>query len=333
MPNLRPIKLVYLFGAGATHAEIVNLYPKRNDETFLEENGLLMQHVSKRVCKNAKTLGKFPKSIEGLLSSAGLSNIELFISLIENNVIKSEQTINDLKRLIKEDILAQLSESRLNKFCLHKALFELHSKIKTDEEILGIISLNYDRVLDEAYETITKKEPDYCLTFGASKRASEGIHLLKLHGGFDLKFRNNKLPIMTPGINKNYLELPYNFIWGRALEVLIECDILRVIGCSLSQNDVGLIDLLFKAHLAKKGAFQIQMITFDPDDNKIQENYGFLPEIKRALQIEGGLISEVAIKRHDSGSNPFKIWLKAKAEKMLTNDEVKKTNYLKRVLL
>jgi hypothetical protein len=322
----KPVKVAYLFGAGATHAEIVNLYPQRNDEIFLKGNGLLMHHVSKRVCEAAAKEGLFDKRI-GLLSPAGLSNIELFISLIENNVINSEQIILRLKRSLRNDILSRLSASRLKQFYLHKALLELHKNTGL-EVLLGIISLNYDHVLDEAYETISG-EPNYCLT---SASPQDKLPLLKLHGGFHLKYRNHALPIITPGINKNYLELPYNFVWGRALEILIECDILRVIGCSLSHNDIGLVDLLFKAHLAKKSAFQIQMIDFDPDNNKIQAAYGFLPELKRALQIESGLISDESIKDYNRGSNPFKIWLKAKITKMLTADEIKGSEYLKKVL-
>ena len=238
-------KIVYLFGAGATHAEFTNLYPnKSTDGNFLSKNSLLMADVSKRVCEGAKNNGSFPKKIAGLISPAGLSNIELFISLIENNEVRSEATIEELKSLMKKDILNRLSKSRLKRFYLHKALLEIHQR-NYIEELLGVISLNYDRVLDEAYRAVGNT-PNYCLHFDDHS----GVPLLKLHGAFDLEYRGRKLPIITPGINKNYLELPYNFIWGRALEILIDCDILRVIGCSLSQNDVGLVDLLFKAHLA-----------------------------------------------------------------------------------
>jgi hypothetical protein len=183
-------------------------------------------------------------------------------------------------------------------------------------------------VLDDAYKSILGKEPNYCLSSEASTR---DVPLLKLHGGFDLKYRNKKLPIINPGINKNYLELPYNFIWGRALELLIECDILRVIGCSLSQNDVGLIDLLFKAHLVRNQPLRIQLIDFDLPNNRIKENYGFLPKIETASDIEKGLISDPAIEKPDIG-NPFKIWLKAKIEKTFNDKEIEKTRYLKRVL-
>src|SRR2546423_1805134 len=102
---------------------------------------------------------------------------------------------------------------------------------------------------------------------------------MKLHGGFKLMDGTEPIPIITPGIRKNYLELPYNFIWGRALRTLINCDVLRVIGCSLSQNDLGLVDLLFKAHLSRKQKqpLEIQIINRDHGDGAIKQQYGFFP--------------------------------------------------------
>jgi hypothetical protein len=79
MPALANPKIVYLFGAGATHAEIVELHQaKASDAIFLAERGLLMDAVSKRVCEKARSDGIFPKKVQSLLSPAGLSNVELF---------------------------------------------------------------------------------------------------------------------------------------------------------------------------------------------------------------------------------------------------------------
>ena len=295
-----------------------------------------MSDVSMRVCRRAQRDRLISKEVYNLLAPTGLSNIELFISLIENNKIKSEATIRGLTKLVKEEILMILTKSRLKKFYLHKSLLELHEKIKEREELIGIISINYDRVIDEAYKTIFGMKPNYCLS-SKSKDKTADIPLLKLHGGFDLSYRKHKLPIITPGINKNYLELPYNFIWGRALELLIECDILRVIGCSLSQNDVGLVDLLFKAHLVKKKPIDIELINFDPEWNKVKEYFGFLPRITTMLNLDNRLIGDVSVKNPDRGANPFKIWIKAKIERLsvgreLTDDIVSKTKYLNKVL-
>lgn len=325
-----PKSIVYLFGAGATHAELVNLAPNvSTDHNLLQQRSLLMEHVSKRVCNSAKEDGVFTdKRIHNLLSPAGLSNIELFISLIENNETKSDDIIEQLKKRIKRDITRRLTPSTRKKYYLHRSLLELHQTNQQSEKLIGLISLNYDQVLDEAYSTIISKEPNYCFSF----EGSEGIPLLKLHGGFGLKYRGKELPIITPGVNKNYLELPYNFIWGRALELLIECDTLRVIGCSLSQNDLGLVDLLLKAHLKRQRPFLIQMITFDPERNNIKQTFGFFPRIETALEIDGGIISDISIRDHTKGTNPFKIWLRAKIESMMKVGEIQKTEYVKKVL-
>ncbi len=328
--NQEPKKILYLLGAGATHAELVNSFPEKLQDTLTnEKNGLLMANVSKRVCSDAKNEGEFSKEIKRIISPAGLSNIELFISLIEKNKIRSEDIVENLKNRIEKDINQRLRKPTRDKFCLHKSVLELHSKIETQEIIMGIVSLNYDNVIDEAYEEIIGNKPNYCLYSSAT---DTGLPLLKLHGGFKLKYRDKKLPILTPGIDKNYLELPYNFIWGRALELLIDCDVLRVIGCSLSQNDMGLVDLLFKAQLVRKEPYVLQMIGYDPDNNNIKENYGFLPRIERALEIDGGIIGDQSIKDYTTGANPFQIWLKAKVERMLDDDAIDSSKNIKRVL-
>lgn len=49
-PQPKPKKVVYLFGAGATHAELANL-----DGTLVEKGrGLLIRHVSARVIEKAR---------------------------------------------------------------------------------------------------------------------------------------------------------------------------------------------------------------------------------------------------------------------------------------
>lgn len=339
-------KIVYLFGAGATHAEILNLYPsKSGDAIFLKNNGLLLKHISERVIENAIKDGAFNKRQIKQISPAGLSNIELYISLLSMNQIESEKIIKRIKELLKIDITDKLTTFRLSRFYLHKALIEFHSLINEKEKLLGSISLNYDSVLDDAYKGLSF-EPDYGL-YSSSKTGEKAKPLLKLHGGFNLDYRGSSLSFITPGINKNYLELPYNFVWGRALELLIGCDQFRIVGCSLSPNDIGLIDLLFKAHfMRKQSRLEIQMINFDRDynlgdrtsSNEMKKSYGFFPDIKTALELESGLITDLKIRDDTSGSNPFKIWLKAKVdraktEKLLTDHQIKKTRYIKKLFV
>jgi hypothetical protein len=326
-----PLRVAYLFGAGATHAELANVCAGRmSDATFLEKNSLLFAHVSKRVCRDAINKQALSKTIRGLISKSGLSNLELFIGLLERNQVQThEEVVRGLKKRLERDIVNRL-KPYAGKYYLYKALLEFHT-IARAEQLDGVITLNYDRLLDEAFEEMFDEEPDYGLS--RQSAASKTRPLLKLHGGFGLMYRNESLPIITPGVNKNYLELPYNFIWGRALEILLECDVLRVIGCSLSQNDLGIIDLLFKAHLKrKKEPLVLQIIDFDPPDNRIKEQLGFFPRIERAGEIEGALIADGTITDYTKGSNPFKIWLKAKIAKLMTKRDINKTTYVKMVL-
>jgi len=87
--------------------------------------------------------------------TGGSLNIELLISLIENSKIHDwAYKTSHLKKLVEKDIKAILTASETKRFYLHKALFELHrhKKTKTKEEVIGLISLNYDDVLDQAYK-------------------------------------------------------------------------------------------------------------------------------------------------------------------------------------
>ena len=265
--------------------------------------------------------------------AADSSNIELFISLIETNAydIDDALTVVDrLKQLVEDDIKAVLTPERTADFYLHKSLLEIH-RYNPDELLLGLISLNYDTVLDEAYKSFYD-EPDYNFTFPTGQCKEPA--LLKLHGSFnwhdiEIGGRKRKIPIIPLGIAKNYLRLPYSFIWGRALELLASCDVLRVIGCSLSANDVQLIDLLFKAHLQKGSAFEIQIISSEETGLAIRRRYDFFPRITTADKIEDTLLADTR-----KGTNLFKEWLGAKGRKVLKDDErIQQTTHLRRVIL
>ena len=326
----QPKKIVYLFGAGATHAELADTEEDSASVKFLEKKGLLLGPMSKRIMAKAIKNKKYLRDIEMVSSSSGSMNIELLISLIENCKISNwQEKTTYLKNLVKKDIETILTKARRRKFYLHKALLELHQheKIKNQEELTGLISLNYDSVLDEAYKATYKISPNYCL----SSIKDEGVPLLKLHGSFNwdsIKIRGRKrmVQIIPLGANKNYLHVPYNFIWNRALDILIDCDILRVIGCSLSPNDIHLIDLLFKAHLEKGKALEIQIISSEKRGTDAQANYGFLPEIKRLSEIEPPLIPTTVTE------NAFKTWLKYKSLNVIKENNIKFTKYLKKVI-
>jgi hypothetical protein len=327
-------KVVYLFGAGATHAEIINIVDDPN-ASYRDKNGLLISNLSKRVMQAARKTKWFKQKEEIFTSSKGSLNIELLISLFENNQIE-QKYVKKLKELVETDIKRILTEELKNKFYLHKGLLELHKIISDQEELLALISLNYDDVLDLAYKEIYKLEPNYCLTSQKNNHFNhESFPLLKLHGSFtweniEVYDKLKSIPIIPLGINKNYLLPPYNFIWGEAFEVLIKCDTLRILGCSLNQSDIGLIDLLFKAHLERDKQISLEIIDFQPQNSHhpIKTSYGFFPGIIEPKDIEGTLIADESISKCEVG-NPFKIWLQAKGKKML-DEKVYDTEYLKK---
>jgi SIR2-like protein len=325
---MEPKKIAYLFGAGATHAELLDLAPR------LIENGrgLLISDVSRRVIERARFEKGYLDGVEMVSATSGALNIELLISLIENSKIHNwESKTHALKSLVQTDITGILTKRRLDRFYLHKAVFELHKhrRVIPREALIGCVSLNYDDVLDRAYQEFYGA-PSYCFSLEPHVLRTTSIPLLKLHGSFkwkrqEIRGRIRTIEIIPLGSNKNYLHAPYNFIWTRAMEVLVECDILRVIGCSMSQNDAHLIDLLFKAHLERKRAFDIEVIASQDTGDAIRANYGFFPQIRTLREIEGQLVPDPA------PDNPFRSWLKYKTLDMIKKDSERR-NYLEAVV-
>jgi hypothetical protein len=327
MTGDKPAKIVYLFGAGATHAELQNIDPDLSDD-----RGLLVSHVSKRVIEKARRDKKYLKDVSTVSGTSGSLNIELLISLIENSKIPNwEYKTHYLKELVREDIEGILSAPVTRRFYLHKALLELHTRpaAKRKETLTGLISLNYDNVLDNAYRQ-QFGPPRYC--FSLDEPYAEGdVPFLKLHGSFnwkDLPIRGRKrtIEIIPLGSAKNYIHPPYGCIWNQALETLIDCDTLRVIGCSLSQNDFHLIDLFFKAHLERGTAFEIEIIARDNVGAGIRLNYGFFRELKTLTEIRDILVPE------PDPVNPFKTWLKYKSLSLLGARQADRTTHVKEVV-
>ena len=225
MADGEPRRIAYLFGAGATHAELQNLDPNLMEE----RDGLLIGHVSSRVIEKARRDEKYMRDVAMVSGTSGSLNIELLISLIESSKIPDwDSKTQRLKTLVQEDIEDTLSKSGPGRFYLHKALLELHAhaKTKAKERLIGLISLNYDDVLDQAYAQYNGR-PNYC--FAPEEDPSpEQIPLLKLHGSFNWKRQKvrgrwRRFEIIPLGAAKTYLHAPYGFIWNRALEILIRC--------------------------------------------------------------------------------------------------------------
>jgi SIR2-like domain len=322
-------KIAYLFGAGATHAELLALDPDLESK----EGGLLISDLSKRVMLKASRDPDYINDLKIVSGTGGSLNIELLISLIENSKIPDWSKKTDiLKNLIRDDIRSALSPSRTKRFSLHKGLLEFHQhhKTRTKEKLIGLISLNYDDVLDKAYTAVIGNGINYCFSREMDSQAPAKIPLLKLHGSFNWNNRlvlckRRKIEIIPLGSSKSYLHAPYGFIWNRALDLLTRCDSLRVIGCSLSPNDVHLIDLLFKAQLERHKPFNLEIIALDQAADTIKGNYGFFRKITRLSDL--GVPSTPVT----GPLNPFKTWLRYTAADLFSKREMNAMPYLRTV--
>ena len=185
MAESKPRKIAYLFGAGATHAELQNIDPDLTNKN----RGLLVSNVSSRVIERARRDPQYFTDDVAMVSGAkGSLNIELLISLLESSKIPQwEYKARKLKYLVREDIEGILSPATTKRFYLHKALFELHKhqNARRKELLAGLISLNYDDVLDTAYKQYYGP-PRYCFSLDEPLRKDD-VPLLKLHGSFNWK--------------------------------------------------------------------------------------------------------------------------------------------------
>jgi hypothetical protein len=78
MPEGEARRIVYLFGAGGTHAELQNLDP----DLIEEQSGLLIGNVSSRVIEKARRDGTYTRGVEMVSATSGLLNIEFSLQVI-----------------------------------------------------------------------------------------------------------------------------------------------------------------------------------------------------------------------------------------------------------
>lgn len=361
MPDSKPqkLKIAYLLGAGATHAE-KQLYCKIKKADLLKKNGepksgLLAKHISERVIEKllkrkqgADILRGYGISKDSLYNIANPQgkpdvDIELFISLLETN--KTEDTDGHtriFRQYFKDDICKNLVVGKsIIRPRLCPALIEWHLK-NGSEEPVGFLSLNYDPIFEDSMK-LMKREFDYGINVEEKDlrwpHKSGERPFLKLHGSFDW-FMSSDMDKMTvaqnstkgtmqwipPRLNKEYLNYPYNIIHGKAYELLVQCDILRIIGCGLNQNDIGLISLLFKTQHKGSNPYKIEIIGSDDTRKELVKRLGML------LSFEESFYSKDDWTKHNkiSTNNPFLDWLYFKI-KNAQGLSIRSTQYLKNI--
>jgi hypothetical protein len=341
-----PRKIVYLLGAGATQADI-----DLKDDTIR----ILMPNIREGIVKeiDRRKIHSLAKVKNELVGEG--RDVEHLITLYESTGIPEHESIaRDLKLLFIEEIQKRINKLGINyKPRLLSALIDMHEIVGLGEVLQGVITLNYEDLLENAMQMVMGGV-NYVISIKTRRNSlnlkPDSKPILKLHGSFNWK---NDFPItlldkkkiktpedvlwIPPGVEKKRERYPFNILWGRARE-LLDCDILRIIGCSLSRNDWQLISLLYTTQQlpAQQKEYIIELIDYEDAGDKIKKSYSYLScrtiiEIKEVNEyIKNTFFPKH--KREDDftlaksellnniKTNVFDLWLKAKGDDIKRRD-------------
>jgi len=330
-------KIVYLLGAGATHAVISSIYSDR---------GLLTSNIRDKI-SSEYDLSDIDDSIANELVSEKV-DIEHLISVVESQYnYSTAQNLKSLYRRAINDLSKDFMESPpLN---LYTSLIDIYNISDLNEELLALITLNYEDLLERTIIKHFHKKVNYLvqtISEPLDSTSSENYYqVLKLHGSFNwlnerpikiapsYNISDQKALWIPPGVEKRKDNYPFNYLWGYAKELFLKTDKIRIIGCSLSRNDWGLIPLLYTAQRFKSGEnkLTIEIIDYPKTIERVVDNYPYLDiigieditEFKKyyskffASDTEENIKEEMKANLLYDKSNIFKMWLEAKAESLL----------------
>jgi hypothetical protein len=290
-----PKQVVYLFGAGATQAEAahvgarpINLLMRTN-----ETGEGLSERILKRSGASAKAF--LPQDegvdIEKLISLLGGSGIDRHTDLAEK-----------MRRLYFDELRKRLVEAKIIRTPrLGTALLEMHknASFRQDvEDLAGVLTTNHDGLLQLAFQKVFGS-----VNLGFRFASSEldptmddlVPPLLQLHGSFTWTFGvpievrrllgRSKYVVDTvwlpPTILKESKAYPFNRLAAVSYGLLVErCDVLRVIGSSLAQNDWNVLSLIFNAQrhreVVSRSAFKVELIMPHKHGLDIQRECSYL---------------------------------------------------------
>lgn len=341
--------VVYLFGAGATHGSAM---------AGGTSHGTLMSDLTTEVADNVRSLvseGRYAdhRGLVGLVNSLvdDETDIEQLITFLANSPsARHREFAEDLREAFENTLRSRLKaiDDELDEtpVGLYTKLFDMYEIPEFPEILRGCLTINYDLYIEKAVGRFPDKSIDFGITVGERPDAGSRIELLKLHGSFDWEHTwpikreqmheiDNPLWI-PPGIHKTKEEYPFDVLWGRARE-LLDCDILRIVGCNLGPNDWDLMSLLFTTRHVRESPkpYRIEVIDSPEKADELKEKFPYL-EIRTLLDVEeisDQLISEYGPTDTDSivdldneertelmdrigDHNWFRLWLTYKIEGM-----------------
>lgn len=290
-------KVVYVLGAGVTHAAArLSSHP----------HGLLMSNIAEEAVQE---LGDAVRKLSAILTAAGKKlavdtvnkiaiggcNIEYVISLLDASGVAGGREVAELVRMCYAQALANLLPSIWPPSTkdLLAALVDFHCNEGSvppllDEQLIGFLTLNYDSFLERSIQSL-HRGVDYLFGLSPLEKIDDSkgcgtlIPVLKLHGSLDWKIERLldspalKDPLsdyfmwIPPSAIKNNSHHPFALLWERA-KAILECDIIRIVGCSLNASDWPLISLIYWATASPAVPPRIEMVDFPSQVDKAKDS-------------------------------------------------------------
>lgn len=329
-----PIKIVYLLGAGATQAEV--------DYLGAHPVNLLMRDSPDREGVASRVINRIRRQWRLFLGENEGVDLEKLISLLSACGVDSLSGLaDDIRRRYFWDIRNSLvTAGIINSPKLAKGLFQMHeieNFKKTTEVMTGVITTNHDGLLQVASQQAFG-EVNLGFPFASEDLKPTDTNdtppILQLHGSFTWRFA---VPIkvhklrgdspyspdtswIPPTILKESKNYPFNKVTALAYELLAKkCDVLRIIGSSLTQNDWNVLSLIFNAQrhreIVKGSAFKVELIVSDETGRGIAKQCSYLKNLTPIGFLSDGNFAPYKNKKKPIPSemkNVFAYWLKEK---------------------
>ena len=294
--------VVYLIGAGGSHASIQAVGSSRS--ILMRDLTIRLASAVRRLVTSEDTYRPLANVVNEIIDDADFEHIITFFD--ESPSALHRDFANQLRRIFEAVLIEQLSqiEQELGtaRVALYSALLDMYNITGNNEHLQAILTLNYDNYIEGAAQEVYEAP----VNFGIADTDAAGprLVLLKLHGSFwwqdvwPIRPRERDqttTPLwIPPGIRKAKDRYPFNLVWGLAREVL-DCDLLRVVGCRLGPSDWDLISLLFStrhSHFTRSRPYAVEVIDSPEHAANLKSRYPYL-DIRSILEIE----------THDIGQN------------------------------
>lgn len=334
-------KVIYLFGAGASQAELD--FQGSNKYTLFDILSKEIYEISKKENKEyIKILDKLGVETD--------QDIEHIMSLFEGFSNPKSLGLSEVQRKLRNSFRKILVEKFHGlKPKLISTLFHINKRYgkimgKNGEIITGVLTTNYDSLLEEACKDVFGGiNYEYKFLSKEYKFFKKAPPIIKLHGSFNWQMKKRKLHVskkfetlqnltdyncwMPPSVFKKPKQKLYGELWEKGRKLLIDCDVLRIVGSSLRNEDWPLISLIFVSQIQNRKVFDIELII--PYDYAIGNEEKGIKGVTNRLKFLGKLkpITTLPIvSRGDViGTNVFHYWLMKKINeieesKSLSND-------------